>query len=224
MAKSPSALTSPSLGSTSTFDWSNGGPITPDASGPRLVQKQVVRVKGTASEALIVLYLKLAVPRTSNTQTVELFPDDGVILKSSQVYSVNVVKGKTLIPPDASRSLQRASEILSISRTNAFASSVGDETSLSSTEKTFRSAAKRAKITTSNFQVSFVVPPDTDQSTSKVVDDKAHFVAIIHLSISYASKPPKWPYVVSLVDCGMDLLLTQFDSVPCRCIYLFPAA
>lgn len=199
MAKSPSALTSPSLGSTSAFDWSTGGLFTPDAAGPGLVQKQVVRVKGTALETLVVLYMKLAVPRSSNTQALPLFPDDGIRLKVSQVYPVSLAKGgKTVIPPDASRNLQRAAEILAFSRTNVLGPSVEDETSLSSAEKSSR-PTKRAKITTSNFHVSLVIPPDsTDQSTSKT-DDRSYFIAIVQFSISYTSSPPKWPYVVSRV-------------------------
>jgi hypothetical protein len=188
-----SALSSPSLGSASLMDWPSG-PFSPDPSGgPRLVvQKQVVKVKGVKSEASVVLYYKLAVPTTAITQTFQLFSDEGITLNSSQVFPIT---GSKVISPGASRQLQKAAEVLGIGQATTDSSALKDNQV--SQESQGPSRMRKAKITTSNFHVSLVVPPEADRLTTQKGDDRSHYIAVVQLTVSFALTPPRWPYVVS---------------------------
>lgn len=213
-----SALSSPSLGSASLME-SPAGPFSPDPSGGSrlVVQKQVVKVKGMGTEASVLLYYKLAVPSTTITQTFQLFPDEGVILKMSQVYSVNSSskEGRIVIPPDASRHLQRAAEVLKIGRAPVSLVSTTNGTQ-GSHDSRGSSRTKKAKITTSNFHVSLVVPPYTERPTSQKGEDRSHFIAVVQLTVPFALIPPKWPYTVSALLIGKPAALAElkpYDQV-----------
>lgn len=190
MAASPSVVP-PSLSSPPTLPLDLTSP-------PRIVQKQVLQARGHADGCSVVLFLRLALPGSSKTRSFPLFPDDGVKLKSSAVYPVTLAKGgRTVIPPDASNGLKRASRILAFGgqedeRNGRMPSIVDDRAG-----ETESASLKQVKprITSSNFHITVVCPPSKEGPSEG--QTKSHFVAVIQIEVGLSLKPPNWPFEVS---------------------------
>lgn len=171
-------------------------------STPRIVQKQVLRVRGHAKGCTALLYLRLAIPTPRRTRTFALFPDEGVKLKASIVYPVELEKGgRTVLPSDASDGLKRASNILSgQSEKNQQPCNPEARGQEQGKEPFTQDKSKKSKprITCSNFHVSLVCPPGSDTIPNDDVESvgKSHFVAVIQMELELALSPPKWPFEV----------------------------
>lgn len=170
----------------------NGPSMTPNGGGLiAKVQKQVIRVKAQRDDVLVNMYIKLVIPAHQSAQTIALFPDDGIHLRSSQVCAVQTEDGGSpILPQDASRSLHRAADLL-------YSSKVAVKDVKGSMIGTSKDAnTDGARITISKFQVSVVLY--TNSSPRRINAGRLHYIAFLQISVPYASRPPKWPFIVSL--------------------------
>lgn len=173
-----------------------------DITAPaRVVQKQVIQICSNNKGCSTVLYMRLALPKSSKKRSYALFPEEeGIRLKSSAVYPVSVDKsGKTLLPQDASPALKRASRIL------AFGSNA-PETPLASTfpetsnsdDSGNESSNKLVKprITISNFQITVVSPQSKEEHTDTL--EKLYYLAVVQIDVGLHRSPPTWPFEVHI--------------------------
>ncbi|PWN93601.1 hypothetical protein FA10DRAFT_27015 [Acaromyces ingoldii] len=190
-------MLSPSLDSPQRPFAALAGPSS--AHPPRVVQKCVARVKGTSRGAIYTLYLRLALPPSTTTQTFPLLPDDQVKLRSSAVYAVRPGSDPQG-SKETSQGFKRAASIL------------GLQTGIHADDFTVDAAASTAetkpRITTSNFHISLVQPPVSAASTVKQIR-----LVVLQLEVGLVAVPPTSPFIVSRGQEDTGPTFTDVDSV-----------
>ncbi|PWN37961.1 uncharacterized protein FA14DRAFT_159757 [Meira miltonrushii] len=169
-----------------------------DITAPaRVVQKQVIQICAHSKGCSVVLFMRLALPKSSKKRSYALFPEvsdeEGIRLKSSAVYPVSVDKaGKTLLPQNASPTLKRASRILAIRYNapetplaNTFAEAWNSDDSGS--ENNIKQVKPRL---ISDLQIT--IPQSGEEHTD--ASEKLYYLAVIQIEVGLHKAPPNWPF------------------------------
>lgn len=169
-----------------------------DVTAPaRVVQKQVIQICANNKGCSIILFMRLALPKSSKKRSYALFPEEeGIRLKSAAVHPVSVDKaGKTILPGNANSAVKRAFKILAFGNTapeTPVASTFAEASNSDDPENENSTNQVKPRITISNFQITIVSPQSREEHTD--TSEKLYYLAVIQIDVGLHKGPPTWPF------------------------------